>query len=379
MGGLGEAGGGGDVREAALAVVAQQGVADAAVGSQPAAAQDEDVGIAVVVVVGVHHVEAAQLTVEAGFPGTVDEAALAVVVEEAQGRAGIDGGSDHVEVAVAIEVVHQGAAGGVKDLQAGMVGDVREGADVGLRAQALGRDAELGRYAVRVLAEGHGGDVEQPAGLRVVRCAGEHAEEGAHGLLGRSRVAVAAACGDGEDAHLRRVLADAVGHLADAQEGDAEVHQGLQLHGDRQLLLRCQLQGGADPLHGLAVAAQAQQLLAQLATGPHALLGTALGAPEHGLQVGDLAAAEVLVGALAQLPADLLELLAGLIRGGVGGGSFAGCQGLDGEQQAGAQGEAEDPGVREAGRAALSCGHEWIVVHSGRRSGVPRTLVGPAC
>ena len=78
-----DAGREGDVEEPAAALVAQQRAGLPAARRQPGAAQDEDVEIAVVVVVGLHHVEAADEPVEPGFLGAFGERAVAVVVEVA--------------------------------------------------------------------------------------------------------------------------------------------------------------------------------------------------------------------------------------------------------------------------------------------------------
>ena len=75
-----------------------------------AAAQHQHVGQAVVVVVGVHQVEAAGQAVEAARRGALLEAAGAGVAEDAHRIVEADRRDHHVEEAVAIEVLEHGAA-----------------------------------------------------------------------------------------------------------------------------------------------------------------------------------------------------------------------------------------------------------------------------
>ena len=91
---LGEAGGFGDVGECAVAIIFQERLA---LRNFPAAAENEDVRAAVVVVVGLNDVEAAHLIGKVGLPGAIGEGAVAVVVEKVQRLAHIHAGGHDVE------------------------------------------------------------------------------------------------------------------------------------------------------------------------------------------------------------------------------------------------------------------------------------------
>ena len=105
----------GDVleRETALgvaAVVAQQRVGMAAGVAPPGAAQNQHVGIAVVVVVGLDEIEPTVEPAQEGFGGALAEAAVARVLEVAQGVVEIPRRDHQVQIAVEIEIVDHHAA-----------------------------------------------------------------------------------------------------------------------------------------------------------------------------------------------------------------------------------------------------------------------------
>ena len=103
-----QAAGGGDVGERAVAVVAQQRLA---LRQLPAAAQHQDVEAAVVVVVGLHDVQAAELIGQAGLRRPLGERAVAVAAEELHRLAAVEARRHDVEPAVVVEVVDDHAAG----------------------------------------------------------------------------------------------------------------------------------------------------------------------------------------------------------------------------------------------------------------------------
>ena len=98
---------------------------------EPGAAQDVDVEVAVVVVVGLHQVEPAEEAGEPRLGGALDEPAVAVVAEVARARAVSKVGGDEVEVAVAVEVVDDHAAGEVQPASPSAGRDVLERAGSG--------------------------------------------------------------------------------------------------------------------------------------------------------------------------------------------------------------------------------------------------------
>ncbi len=82
--------------------------------------------VAVVVVVGVDHVEAAGQSFESGFFNAVREAAVAVVAEVVHAALGIEGRDEDVEPPVAVEIVDDASAGQIEDVQAEPGSDVRQ-------------------------------------------------------------------------------------------------------------------------------------------------------------------------------------------------------------------------------------------------------------
>ena len=82
--GYGQAGFPGDVGEGSIAVVAQQRLSLAGL---PASAQHQNIHAAIVVIIGLHHIEAAHLLGQPRLLAVVAECAVAVVVEIMHGRA----------------------------------------------------------------------------------------------------------------------------------------------------------------------------------------------------------------------------------------------------------------------------------------------------
>ena len=85
------------------------------------------------------------------------------------GSVGIERGDGEVEQAVVVEILHDRAAGLVEAVDPDQVADVAELADVELGLEeSIQRDQEPGIDLVRIFAQGHVGQVEQPADLEVV-------------------------------------------------------------------------------------------------------------------------------------------------------------------------------------------------------------------
>jgi len=215
-----EAGFLGDVGEGAVAVVAEERVGIAAHVGEPGAAEDEDIDEAVVVVVGLDQVEPAGEAEEAGFGGALGEGGVAVVDEEPELAGGTPGGGEDVEEAVVVEVVENDAAGEFIDIDAEGGGDVGEAFDVVVGFEGLWWNEPAGGDFVGILAEGHVGDVEEPAGAEI---AGEFFEERSElgdGGPGAGGELVDAAATNGEEAGVAVVVEEAVFLFADAEVGD---------------------------------------------------------------------------------------------------------------------------------------------------------------
>ena len=132
-----------------------------------------------------------------------------------------------------------------------------------LRGERVGRDQPVGRHLVRVFSEGHVGDVEEPERAGV---GGVFAEQLLEDLDGSPRSPghlVTGGLRKGEEAGIRRGLADAVFLLAQAEEGNGarelEVEerlgrQGMRARGQHSVHLEINVQGlvGSARAHGLA-------------------------------------------------------------------------------------------------------------------------------
>lgn len=235
-GGLGgaegeEAGADGDVFKGAVAAVVEEREGVFAEAAPPGTAEDEEVGVAVVVVVGGDEIEAAEFVGEAGCGGAIGEGAVAVVVEEVHGTGGVGGGGDDVEETVAVEVFDDGTAGAGGEVDAGKGGHVGPFGEVAVGLEEFAGEEELWRDVAGVAAELHVGDVEEPAGEVVGRVLLEEGGEVADGAFGTAGKGVDAGGTDGKDAGVSAMVAEAVFGFAEAEEGDGalveEVAAGL--------------------------------------------------------------------------------------------------------------------------------------------------------
>ena len=120
---------------------------DLRTGNLPAAAQHQDVHAAVIVVIGLNHVEPAELVARPACAAAIRERAVAVVVKVVQRRAHVVARGDDVQQAVVIEVVHDHSAGHGKEIQPGCGSHVDETADVLLGFKFRGRDQILRGHA----------------------------------------------------------------------------------------------------------------------------------------------------------------------------------------------------------------------------------------
>jgi hypothetical protein len=215
----------GHVDEGAVAVVAQQRVGMAPTVLQPGAAQHEDVQVAVVVVVRVHHVQAAVEPAKTGLGRAVGEGAVALVPEVAHLAAGVPGRGHDVQVAVVVHVVDDRAAAEVERVQPHLRSDVLEPREVDLRPERRRVHAEGLGHSLGIAAEGHGGDVDQPArghpGRHTAVLVVEHRAEILDRLGGPLGSRVLAPRADRHDAALVGVARGTVLDLGEAQVGDA--------------------------------------------------------------------------------------------------------------------------------------------------------------
>ena len=128
----------GDVVEPAGAVVLQKRGPDRASRSH-APAGNEDVEPAVVVVVGLIADEPAELIGDSRALAAIFKFAVAAVPIERHRLGGVVAGDDDVEEPVAVEVVHDRAAGLVEPVEPGFVALVAERADVEFGVEEIDR------------------------------------------------------------------------------------------------------------------------------------------------------------------------------------------------------------------------------------------------
>ena len=131
---------------------------------KPGSARDEEIEPAVVVVVGLGQIFAAQLAGEAGGLGAIFEGAVAGVVVKSHGLDGVEGRHGEIEPAIVVEIIHDGPTGHIESVDPRQVADVAELADIELRLEVvIKRDQEARINFCRMLAQRHVGHVQEPA------------------------------------------------------------------------------------------------------------------------------------------------------------------------------------------------------------------------
>jgi hypothetical protein len=140
------------IGESAIAVVAQQRVAHR---DLPAAAMDEEIEMAVVVVVGLRGVEAAQLRQQPRRLGAILERPVAVVVIETRRRAEIDARHHHVEQPIAIEIIGDGAAGAVHPAEMRLVRHLDEARHLHVGSKHVRGEPQRVRHRIRITPQHH--------------------------------------------------------------------------------------------------------------------------------------------------------------------------------------------------------------------------------
>ena len=174
-----------DVGERAVAVVAQQRLA---LGDHPRAAQGEDVEAAVVVVVGLHDVQPAELCGQAVGRREIDEPARGVAPEVVHRTAAVAVGRHQLVSTVAVEVVDDDAAGRAHQVKARLGRDVRKAPHVLGRSKRLGGNPESRGHRGRVSPGRHVRQVEEPPDFEFFRVAPEIGREVLDGPLRVARV-----------------------------------------------------------------------------------------------------------------------------------------------------------------------------------------------
>ena len=180
----------------------------------------KDVQPTVVVEVGVRDVDAAQLIEHTRPLGDVLEPAGARVVVDAQRVAGADARQNDVEATVVVEIVEDHTARACAQREPGLVRDVREARR---RARARSRRDQISwRHAIRVLADRHVGDVQQPSQLEVFGSTCECPGEEIDGLCRAGLLLVNSARADGVDAPLGVVVEQAIVEFASPEARDRD-------------------------------------------------------------------------------------------------------------------------------------------------------------
>ena len=253
----------GHVREGAMALVAQQGARDATCLAQPCAARDPQVEPAIVVVVRRIHLQPAEQPDQARLRRTFHKRAVAVVVVEPKLPVQPPGRSHDVEQSVVVEVVACDPSGEVEEIQAGFGRHVGKAGHGVLGGERVRRDEPVLGDLVRVFAQGHVGDVEQPQGARVGGVFPEDLREDLDGAARSAANMVPRRLGKREQAGLGMRLADAILLLAESKERhrprQAEVSQGPGRQGTTAarhdaVHVEVEVEGLVRPtcLHGLA-------------------------------------------------------------------------------------------------------------------------------
>ena len=247
--------------------------------SQPGPPEHQDVGVPVVVVVGLQEVVPSVQAGEAHLDAALGEGAAAVVLVVAQPRARIAAGGDQVQVAVAVEVLGDAAAARLEADQAPLERGVVEAREGLGRLEVLGRDPLLGGDALGVSAQGHVGQVQEPAGGGILGLDREDLPQEGDGLQRALPILVHARAPQGQDAALPGVLLHVVPLLTQAQPGHGQLEGGRPDGRLGQLAaeggeLRAGHRQGLDRRPGVA---QLQLVIGELASEPEALPGRLLG------------------------------------------------------------------------------------------------------
>ena len=111
-----------------------------AIGAEPAAAQDQHIGEAVVIVVGLYGVEPADDARQTSLGGALGKGAIALVAEIAQLVPRTPGRGHYIEKAVVVKILHDTAAGQTQRVQAQGGGSIGIAADIVFGVENVGGD-----------------------------------------------------------------------------------------------------------------------------------------------------------------------------------------------------------------------------------------------
>ncbi len=213
----------GDIVERPVAAVAQERVGEPALLAEPRAAQDEHVEVAVVVVVRMHRVEPADDAGKAGRSAPILERPVPAVAQDVERIADAPRRQEQVEIRVAIEIVENRRTRKSRHVDARARRDVDEPLDVVLGLERGGRNEPRRFDLLRILAERHVGDVQEPARGQIERLLGEDPLELRDRGARASGLGMHPRAADREQARIGAVVPDAVLLLAEPQIAHREL------------------------------------------------------------------------------------------------------------------------------------------------------------
>src|SRR6266699_6938569 len=214
----------GHIGEGAIAVVAQQRAGNPSLFVEPSSALDPNVKEPVVIIVGLLDVQAAGQAQETSLGSTFGEVAIAIVMEVAKLALQVVGRNHHVDETVIIEIIQDAAPGQSIYVKTQGCGHIGEPWQVVLGLKSFGWDEPLGGYSLRVFAQGHGGDVKQPAGAKVTRVFSQLLFQHRNGSARAPRDFMESGRLERKEAVLGSVEEQTIFLLAQAQQGNSFGH-----------------------------------------------------------------------------------------------------------------------------------------------------------
>ena len=162
------------ILEMALPVIAQQRIGQQPACLPPCAAHQVDIGIAIIVEIAMDRVEPARQPGNPGPFGRIDQAPVRIAQVEQHFAVDRPAGGEDIELPVAIEILDHRRARIVHPVDPGKVGNIGEFGPVIAIDRAGHGQQVFGRDIVRIAAQRHMRDVEQPLGPVIVRPCLEH-------------------------------------------------------------------------------------------------------------------------------------------------------------------------------------------------------------
>ncbi len=245
-----------DIREGPVAVVSKKRLGVPSVLPHPRAAQHQNVGIAVVVIVRLDHVETAEDSRESGLRGSIAEGSVLLVQEQPQLPRGIVGRDQKVQIAVVVEVLGHRAPREAERIDARAPRDVGKPRERFVGSKGLGRNPVSRRNSLGVLADGHVSDVEEPergeVSGRVLLHPGQNFLEVFDRSPGAFRKKVHSVAANGKNAAIGIVSKSAVLGFSEAQVSEAEIEDDSRHDALVELVLhlRKELVGASEVIDG---------------------------------------------------------------------------------------------------------------------------------